>query len=294
MTVVMRGVIFLVVLLLHACKPFAALNLVAPRDGIVVTQNIEYAAGSRHTLDVYAPKRPSRKVPVVVFFYGGGWETGEKASYRFVGAALAARGLVTVIPDYRLYPQVQFPAFVRDAAAAVGWAHANVAQYGGDPRRLFLMGHSAGAHIATLLALDPEYLASIQLSPHRDICGVIGLAGLYDFPPLNDEERAIFGPVAIWPRSQPINYVSAGAPPMLLLAGRQDGTVDPGNTLRLAARLRQVGVPAEDELYAGISHTAIIASIGRPLAFLAPVREATLHFVESDSACRAAAALRRE
>ena len=273
-------------LLAAACSPTAVLNALAPRDGIAVTRHIPYAGGVRHGLDVYAPQSSGMPAPVVVFFYGGNWDSGAKEMYRFVGAALAARGVLTVIPDYRLYPQVRFPAFMEDAAQAVAWTRANVARYGGDPRRLFFMGHSAGGQIATLLALDPTYLRSVGLSPSRNVCGVIGLAGPYDFLPLHDDElKIIFGPEAERPRSQPINYVSAQAPPMLLLAGRDDTTVDPGNTLRLAARLRAVGASVQDELYPGIGHKALIAAFARPLGFLAPARRAVVRFVETRAEC---------
>jgi acetyl esterase/lipase len=275
----------LLMLLISACSPTAVLNALAPRDGIAVTSDIPYGDGPRHTLDVYAPRMAAGPTPVVVFFYGGNWDSGAKAMYRFVGAALAARGVLTVIPDYRLYPQVRFPDFMYDAAAAVAWTRANAARFGGDPHRLFLMGHSAGAQIATLVALDASYLRSVDMSP-REVCGVIGLAGPYDFLPLHDAElQVIFGAEAERPRSQPINYVSPLAPPMLLLAGRDDDTVDPGNTLRLATRLRAVDASVQDELYPGVGHKALIAAFARPLGFLAPVREAVLRFVEAHGAC---------
>ncbi len=283
-----QPVILLIVLLLHFCSPNAALNAMAPRAGVKVTQDLAYAEGLRHTLDVYSPVQgvTPAPAPVVVFFYGGGWETGDKAMYGFVGASLAEHGVVVIIPDYRLHPAVQFPAFINDGAAAVAWAHANAAKFGGDPHRLFLMGHSAGAQIATLLALDPVYLRSAGLAPDRDICGVIGLAGPYDFLPVaSPAVKAVFGPEDEWPRSQPINYVTARAPPMLLLAGQADGTVDPANTLRLAERLRAAGASVESELDPGISHRAIIAAFSQQLSFLAPVREQTLRFVSAASAC---------
>lgn len=268
-----------------ACSPTSVLNALAPRDGITVARDVPYADGARHSLDVYTPREADTPAPVVVFFYGGNWDSGSKAMYRFVGAALAARGVLTVIPDYRLYPQVRFPAFMVDAAAALAWTRANVARYGGDPHRLFLMGHSAGGQIATLLALDTGYLRAVDLSP-RDVCGVIGLAGPYDFLPLHDAElKIIFGPAVERPRSQPINYVSPHAPPMLLLAGRDDTTVDPGNTLRLAARLRAAGASAQDELYPGIGHKALIAAFARPFGFLAPARAAAVRFIAAHAAC---------
>jgi acetyl esterase/lipase len=257
-----------------------------PRDGITLARDIAYADGPRRTLDVYAPRPAATPAPVLVFFYGGGWTSGSKAMYRFVGAAMAARGVLVVIPDYRLYPEVRFPAFIDDAAAAVAWAHANAPGFGGDPHRLFLMGHSVGGQIATLLALDGGYLRSVGLSAERDVCGVIGLAAPYDFVPFDGTAaQAILGPQAGSKRSQPIDHVSASAPPMLLLAGRGDNTIDPGSTLRLAARLRAAGASARDELYPDIGHRTLIAAFGAPLAFLAPVRDATLRFIDAHSAC---------
>ena len=275
----------LIVLLLHFCSPIVALNALAPRNGIMVEKGIAYAEGQRHELDVYAPNQGAASAPVVVFFYGGGWETGDRAMYRFLGASLAARGVVVVIPDYRLHPAVRFPAFMDDGAAAVAWAHMNAARFGGDPSRLFLMGHSAGAQIATLLALDPEYLRAAGLTPEHDVCGVIGLAGPYDFlPDASAEVKAVFGPEEAWPRSQPINYVTPQAPRMLLLAGQADHTVDPGNTLRLGSRLRAAGARVHAELVPGISHRAMVVAFADLLSFLTPVREQTLGFVSS--ACR--------
>ncbi|MBW4092838.1 MAG: alpha/beta hydrolase, partial [Proteobacteria bacterium] len=248
----------LLLMLLAACSPVGVLNALAPQAGVAVHDDIAYAAGPRHALDVYAPTRPAADAPVVVFFYGGGWEDGNRGMYRFVGATLAARGVVTVIPDYRLYPEVRFPAFMHDAAAAVAWTRAHVGAYGGDPDRLFLMGHSAGGQIATLLALDGTYLHAVGMTP-RDIVGVIGLAGPYDFLPLHSATlKAIFGPRAERPLSQPIRYVTPDAPPMLLAAGTADHTVDPGNTRRLAARLRADDVPVEVRFYRGIGHRLLI------------------------------------
>lgn len=266
-------------MLLAGCSPVSILNLTAPRTGITTSINIAYAPGPDHALDIYAPSQPCTKAPVVVFFHGGGWESGSRSTYRFVGATLAARGVVAVIPDYRLYPAVRFPGFMQDAAGAVAWTRDHIAQYGGDPNRLFLMGHSAGGQIATLLALDGSYLRREGVNP-RHITGVVGLAGPYDFLPLRSETlKAIFGPETDWPRSQPINYVTSAAPPMLLAAGTSDDTVDPGNTTRLAARLRQNGVAVDEHLYRGLGHKLLIGAFASPLASFAPVRRDTLRFI---------------
>ena len=273
------------VILIHYCSPTPALNWLPPPAGTTEARDISYADGPRHKLDVYVPGAAANPAPVVVFFYGGGWTTGSREWYRFVGSALVSRGLLVVIPDYRLYPQVRFPAFMDDAAEAVAWARSNAARWGGDPHRLFLMGHSAGAQIATLLALDPGYLTAVGLSP-SEICGVIGLAGPYDFLPLATENlKAIFGKVPDLARTQPINFITAHAPPMLLLAGLWDTSVDPSNTSRLAARLRSFGVPATVRMYYGLTHTALIESETAQFAFISPVREDTLNFIAAHGAC---------
>jgi len=269
----------LLILSLASCSATAVLNATSPRAGVSAERNIAYAAHDRGDLDIYAPARAPEPAPVVVFFYGGGWDSGHRGMYRFVGATLAANGIVAVIPDYRVYPEVRFPVFMNDAASAVAWTRANIARFGGDPDRIFLMGHSAGAQIATLLALDGEYLRADGVDP-RDIAGVIGLAGPYDFLPLHDDTlKAVFGPEGTRWRSQPIRFVSPHAPPMFLAAGASDDTVDPGNTRRLAERLRQDGVPVEEKLYPDIGHRVLIGAFASLLTPLAPVRRDTLDFI---------------
>jgi acetyl esterase/lipase len=199
--------------------------------------------------------------------------------YRFVGAALAKRGVVTVVPDYRLYPEARFPAFMEDAAAAVAWTLGHAASFGGDSRHIFFMGHSAGAQIATLLALDTHYLRAAGADPST-IAGVIGLSGPYDFLPLTSPAlKAIFGPEETWPLSQPIDFVTPSAPPMLLATGDSDDTVRPGNTERLAARLRLANVDVVERHYPDLGHELAIGAFASPLAFFAPVRHDVLQFI---------------
>jgi acetyl esterase/lipase len=264
---------------LGACSPTAILNALSPGSGVEVRTGLAYAPGDRGGIDVYAPAG-ARGAPVVVFIYGGSWDSGSRDMYRFVGAPLAAAGVVCMVPDYRVYPEVRFPAFMEDAAAAVAWARAHAAEHGGDPNRMLLMGHSAGAHIAVLLALDRRFLGRVGVVPGHDLRGVIGLAGPYDFLPLTDPTvQAIFGPEADWPAGQPITYVAPGAPPMLLATGDSDRTVRPGNTTRLAARLREAGNAVEERLYPGVSHVEIIGAFSGALSFLAPVRQDVLRYV---------------
>ena len=271
--------LLLLMLLLAGCSVSTFLNAMAPRAGVVEHPAIAYAAGPRHTLDVYASATPCADTPVVVFFYGGGWDSGDRGMYRFIGATLAARGVMTVIPDYRLYPEIRFPTYMQDVAAAVSWTRRHAADYGGDPSRIFLMGHSAGAQIATLLALDGRYLRSAGTDPHG-LAGVIGLSGPYDFLPLRSEKlKDLFGPEPDRWQSQPINFVTAEAPPMMLATGTADTTVDPDNTRRLAARLRQDGVPVKTAFYSGIGHSMTIGAFASPLVPFAPVRRDALDFI---------------
>jgi acetyl esterase/lipase len=207
----------------------------------------------------------------VVFFYGGNWQSGDKEMYLFLAAALARRGYVTVVPDYRVYPGARYPQFIEDGALAVRWVRDNAARFGGDPQSLFVMGHSAGAYIAAMLAFDRRWLRAVGLSPGRDIAGLICIAGPYDFLPLEDETlKVIFGG-ANAPATQPFSYVSGGEPPTLLATGADDGTVDPGNAIRLAARLRAAGCDVKVATYARVGHLGIIGAFAFPLRLLAPI-----------------------
>ena len=252
-----------------ACSPAAALNLLAATSGVIIDCSIPYAPGKRRTLDVYRP-RESRNAPVIVFFYGGSWQSGNKSIYKFVGTALARRGYVVVVPDYRVYPEVTYPGFLEDGALAICWTNNNAVRFGGDPNMLFVMGHSAGAYIAAMLALDGRWLHRLGLSPNRDIAGLIGLSGPYDFLPLRDQTlTTIFGgPNDV--TTQPITHVAAGAPPALLLTGAHDDTVAPGNAERLAVRLRSSGDEATVLTYRLVGHLGIIGTFAAPLRFLAP------------------------
>jgi acetyl esterase/lipase len=280
--------------ILAACSPVTVLNALAPAAGITETRDISYAPGPRHQLDIYAPARrpphgplPDQPAPppVVVFIYGGRWNDGDKSRYRFVAAELASRGYLVVVPDYRLYPEVRFPAFLQDNAAAIAWTKANVARYGGDPHRIFLMGHSAGAYNVAMLTLDRQWLAACGLDPDHDLKGMIGLAGPYDFLPLNDLElEIIFAPSGDLRLSQPITFARAQAPPMFLAAGAADQTVRPANTEHLAAAIRRHGGQIEARIYPGVDHIRIIGAMAGSLRWLAPTLTDVLGFLASNAA----------
>lgn len=277
----------LLALLLPACSPVGLLNAIVPAGGVQVTRDVSYADGPRNRLDIYRPAaRPGlapSSMPLIVFLYGGSWRTGSKAMYPFVALPLAARGAVVVVPDYRLYPEVRFPDFLADNARAVAWSAAHAAELGADPRRVFIVGHSAGAYNAAMLALDPRYLADAGYGRGR-LAGVAGLAGPYDFLPITGEDiKPVFASVDDGPLSQPVTYVDGRNPPLLLLAGDADTTVNPRNTLSLAAKVRAAGGPVEARLLPGIGHIGIVTAFAPLFRSRAPVLDDVWAFVEQGS-----------
>jgi acetyl esterase/lipase len=266
---------------LSACSTVGVLNAVEPRFGVTTTRNLAYQPGARGGLDVYRSRQANGSAPVVVFIYGGGWDEGAKAQYAFIGDAFASKGFVTVIPDYRLYPEVRWPAFLQDNAKAVRWARDHAAEFGGDPHKLFLVGHSAGAYNAVMLSLDRRWLAAVGMDPRRDVSGTVGLAGPYDFLPLrSDELKAIFGPPDSRPATQPINYVDGEGPPLFLATDDRDKVVDPGNTTRLADKVREHGGRVETKTYSGLSHALLLGVVAAPLRFMAPVLKDVTRFID--------------
>lgn len=264
---------------LSACSPLQVLNATIPREGYRRTAGLPYGPYPRNKLDVYTPREAAGPRATVVFFYGGSWQNGQRGNYRFVAEALTSRGLVAVVPDYRTYPEVRFPGFVEDGAAAVAWTVRNVAQHGGDPGRVVLLGHSAGAHIAALVALDARFLEREALAPHA-LRAFVGLAGPYDFLPIRSRTlQQIFGGADGIPQTQPVTFASAAAPPALLLHGTDDGTVLPRNSERLAARLREAGAPVTLKLYPGIGHVRIVTALARPFQGGPPVLDDVAAFV---------------
>ena len=245
---------------LVACSNRGMLNSMTPDSGFSLAGNIVYDTGSQLRLDVYSPPGVAN-APVIVFFYGGRWSEGSKDQYRFVGQALAARGIVAVIPDVRLYPAVKFPTFLYDCAHAVMWAHQNIVGYGGSPDKIVVMGHSSGAYDAAMLALAPEIMR--QAGGDRGwIRGMIGLAGPYDFLPITDPDlRDLFGPPEMFQNAQPVMHVDGTNPPLLLMHGGADDTVNISNTVSLFTRVQRANGPVEKVIYPDLDHKWIIADV---------------------------------
>ncbi|WP_354445146.1 alpha/beta hydrolase [Ottowia thiooxydans] len=272
--------------LMAGCSGAQVLNQLVAHDTYHGPTGVPYGPDPRHLLDVYQPNTGTvpGHAPVVLFLYGGNWTRGERGDYRFVGEALAANGIIAVVADYRLSPQVQYDGFLGDCALALQWTLSHAARLGGDPARVMVMGHSAGAYNAAMLALDPRWLAPLSLTPNR-LAGWIGLAGPYDFLPIIDPEvRVAFG----WPQtpanSQPIFYANAKAPRTLLLAARNDTVVDAQrNTVGLANRLRAGGTEVDMRIFDNIGHVTTVAALARPLDWLAPILPTVVAFVRGES-----------
>ncbi|VVM95974.1 hypothetical protein PS684_01134 [Pseudomonas fluorescens] len=271
----------LLMLALSACSPVKVLNALTPSQTYDKTTGIAYGDDPRQKLDVYVPRHALAGAPVVVFFYGGSWNSGSRDDYTFVGEALASRGIVAVVADYRLYPQVRYPLFLEDSARAVAWTRMHIREFSGNAQRMYLMGHSSGGYNAAMLALDANLLGAVGMSP-KDLRGWIGLAGPYDFLPIeNPDVRPVFFWPLSPPQSQPINHVSRGAPPALLIAASRDDLVDPArNTAGLARKMREVGVSVQDLYYSRPSHITLVATLSRPLRGLAPVLDQVVGFIE--------------
>jgi acetyl esterase/lipase len=265
----LRALALPAMLLLAGCSSlgFGVANLPAwfgaPRS------SLQYMPGERGLLDVYAPAARPSKRPLVVFFYGGGFDTGSRSQYRFVGAALARLGYVTVLPDYRLYPEARFPGFIEDAARAVVFAHEHAAEWGADPQRIVLAGHSAGAYIAAMLALNPQYLQRAGGDP-RWLAGLIGMSGPYAIDPNSDKLRSIFAPPFTPAEYRPLSFAGPGDPPALLLHGTNDDVVWPRHSQQLYEALRSAGVPVTLALYAKRGHADTVASLSLPVRWRAP------------------------
>jgi acetyl esterase/lipase len=268
--------------LLTACSAVDVLNATVATDTYRRTEGLEYGPDARQKVDVYQPTVTVTSPPMVVFFYGGSWSTGDRADYRFVGEALASQGIVVVIADYRLSPEVRYPVFVQDSASATRWAFEHAADYGVKPSRIFVMGHSAGGYNAAMLALDRRWLEAVGLAPSR-LAGWIGLAGPYDFLPIGDRKTQVaFNWPSTSPDSQPMVHASRASPPALLLAPVKDSVVDPvRSTVTMAQKLKASGVRVELEQFDGVGHVTLIGSMASVLRGRAPVLERVTGFVKT-------------
>jgi len=267
-----------------ACTPARLFNTITPDDPArVLARDETYGALPRQKLDVYGPlsggpMSGGEAAPVAVFVYGGAWNSGSRAEYVWAGKALASQGFVSVVPDYRLAPDVRFPAFVEDIAASVRWIVDNIGRFGGDGRRIVLVGHSAGAYNAAMVSLDPGYLRAAGVDP-ACIKAFAGLAGPYYFPDLDGPIlKAAFGTVP-GEAYQVIRFASETSPAAYLAHGGADRTVIPRNTERLAKALRDKGVEVESHIYPGLSHADVLLAMSRTFRGRRPVWDDMIPFL---------------
>lgn len=239
-------------------------------DVVRLATDLPYADGERKRLDIYGPKDAVGASPVVMFIYGGGWKAGAKFEYEFVGRALASQGFVTVIADYRLFPEVKYPEFLSDNAQAMKWIEDNIAAYGGDPSRFFLAGHSAGAYNAVMLGVDRSILK--QHGVTMPIRGIAAISGPYDFYPFEyDEVRNAFGETDNPEGTQPVNLVTSDEPPMLLVSGTADPIVRVENSRTLAEKLKAQGDWVTEKYYEGFGHLEPLVAMGAMWRWRMPV-----------------------
>ena len=263
-------------LFVGGCSPLTLFNAFGPRDPASHPgRDVAYGEDPRQKLDVYVPENTQNGgggtgLPVIVFFYGGGWNSGSRKDYAWVGHSLAAQGYVVVLPDYRLAPTHPYPDFVKDGADAVRWTHDHILAFGGDPDRLVLAGHSAGAYIAMQLAMDLSFLRTAGVDPQL-VKATVGLSGPYDFYPF-------VSPLAVeafatWPQpkdTQPINHVGPGRAPVFLAHGDKDELVELSNTYNLAKALKAAGDEVEVKIYPGLDHAGMVLSLSRAFRGKAP------------------------
>jgi acetyl esterase/lipase len=270
-------------------KQLDIINRFWPGDGGVerVAEGVAFSAKTGLKLDVWSQPNPNpSKKPVLVFFYGGGWANGARDDYGFVARAYAAKGFVVVMPDYRKVPQVLFPAFIEDGAEAIKWTRDHIADYGGDPGRITLAGHSAGAHIAMMLTLDQHYLQALNVDP-AIIRATVGLSGPYDFLPL-DSQRSI-NAMSRWPRleeTQPIHFARRDAPPIMVVTSTEDDTVKPRNAILLSEKLHSLGAFVDFRVYPGLTHENVAMALSKPFRHLAPVLDVSAAFLQTHAQMR--------
>ena len=274
--------------LVTGCAPLKLLNTFVSQGGLEISRDLVYGAASRNKLDVYRPKNnlnaPTNAAkPVIVFFYGGAWDSGDKGGYLFAAEALTSRGYVVVVPDYRLYPEITFPTYMSDAALAVKWTFDNIGKYGGDANNVFVMGHSAGAQLAALVAYDKSYLSGVGVDTRR-IRGVVSLAGPLDFLPLTEAKLEYVFPLPLRAASQPINFVTGKEPPTLLLHGLADTRVGIHNSRNLAARIAERGGTVETTYYPEMTHVGIALALAAPLRDGKPVLGRVGKFIDEQVA----------
>ena len=261
-------------------KQAVALYISYVAENVEVERDIAYGPNKRHKLDLYMPKGGDQGGPIAIFLYGGSWKNGDRKLYHFLGAAFASRGFTTVIPDYRLYPEVKFPGFVQDGANAYAWVWNKFVKNKSKPRPIYLIGHSAGAHIGALLSYNKSYLHDVNEEMSRP-AGLIGISGPYAFNPVTwATTRKIFSTVKNHDDARPVTFVDSSAPRTLLFHGLEDNIVKLWNAEELSKALTKSEVQNKLEKLSGFGHVDILLTISRPFRSQAPMLETMVGFMK--------------
>ena len=263
---------------LTGCSATHVLSAVSPKGQTSIVRDVAYGSHERQKLDIYRPDRQGNH-PVIIFVYGGSWQSGDRAGYAFAGRSFARAGYTTVVMDYRLAPQHRYPAFVQDTASALGWTYRHISRYGGNPQQLFIVGHSAGAFNAVTAVDDLRFWQTAGV-PNRAIRGVIGLGGPYSYDFRTDSTSIVFPAGGHPDQIMPDRHVRPDAPPHLLVTGANDHTVGIINVQRMTAALQRAGVPVTQVEIAGANHVDLVSSLATPLAHRFPVRQQVLNFIQ--------------
>lgn len=273
----MKKLISLLVLLsaVTGCSriAFGLANYGTDMPDVTTIANLPYGKHPQQRMDMYSPKQTESQT-VLVYFYGGGWNGGEKGNYRFVAHRFTKAGYHVVIPDYRKYPEVTFPAFVEDTAAAIAQVKKEFPN-----KRIVIMGHSAGAYNVVMAVADPKYLAAQGLK-QSDIAGVIGVSGPYNFTPEKEQWKAVFNHMDDYTPMQANSYINRPLPPMLLLWGAEDSIVGEINTELLTKKLDEVNSPYSYKIYEDAGHFDIVGTLALHWEGQPPTEEDTLAFIE--------------
>ena len=269
-----------ILFILGGCSSLNTLNAIVPDGDVTQNLNLAYGPEKKQKLDIYQPTTFNKNTPVIIFFYGGRWQSGSRAEYAFVGQSLADRGYVSVVADYRVYPRVEFPVFIEDAAKATAWVFEHIQHYGGDTNQVYLMGHSAGAHLATMLVTNKTYLPAAGVKQHR-VKGVISLSGPLNFKITDDDIKAVFANASTYADTQPITFIDGSEPKMLLLHGAKDKTLLPSNSHSMAKKLNTLGGSATVTTYKDMSHVGLLLALANaPFLYFAPVLDDIDSFIK--------------
>lgn len=263
--------------LVAACSPLGLANTAAKIYPLQVQRDLSYGDQARQNYDLYLPQMPSAKAsatPVIIFFYGGSWNSGDKSGYEFVGRRLSSEGYIVAVANYRLYPQVTYPDFLVDSAKAVSAIQKQLqqTQYKAmqPASQVVLMGHSAGAYNAAMLALDDHWLAAERLDRRKVVKGWIGMAGPYDLYPIALKDvQPVFHHPNYPAQSNPIDFVTGVDDiPALLMAPSDDEVVSTErNTYALGKKLKDAGEKTKVVTVEGTSHATLVGTLSPILFF---------------------------